>query len=83
MLNVRKEFGSLQQVIVACTENQNKHLQREESRRTPQCVQPMQNIIDANYGTSMRAIDRDLEMSEVTMHNMVQDHIRYKSNIRQ
>lgn len=54
LLKVRKERGSLQQVFVACTEEQKKKLsERAESSRTTQYVQTMQHIIDANDGTSM------------------------------
>ena len=55
--------------------------QRSDSIRTPQFVQRVQNIIDANPGTSMRAISRDLQVSEGTIRNVVHEDIRYKSYV--
>lgn len=53
------------------------HSQRSHSISRPQFVKWVQNMIAANLGTSIRAIARDLKISECTMHNTVHKDIRY------
>lgn len=54
-----------------------KHSQRSVSIRTVKVVQRMQDSIDANAGTSMKAITRDLQVSEDIICNVVHEHMSY------
>lgn len=53
------------------------HSQSSYSIRRPQFVIWVKNIIVANLGTSIRAIARDLKISECTMQNKRHRDIRY------
>ena len=56
-----------------------KHTPNSDTVRTPQFVQQVQNIIDEDLSKSIRALSRDLQVSECTIHRIVHEDIRYKS----
>ena len=55
-----------------------KHKPRSDTVRTPQFVQQVQDIIDEDLSKSIRAISRDLQVSECTIRRIVHKDIRYK-----
>ena len=55
-----------------------KHKPRSDTVRTPQFVQKVQDIIDEGPSKSIRAISRDLQVSDSTIRCIVHEDIRYK-----
>lgn len=53
-----------------------KHIERSDSIRTSQFVHRVQDIIDTNAGTPMRAIARNIHVSECTILKVVYEDIR-------
>ena len=58
-----------------------KHKPRSDTVRTPQFVHQVQDIIDQDPSKSIRAISRDLQVSECTLRRIVHEDIRYKSYV--
>ena len=58
-----------------------KHEARSDRVRTSHFVQQVQGIIHENPSKSIRAISRDLQVSECTIHRIVHEDIRYKSYV--
>jgi len=58
-----------------------KHEGRSDTVRTSQFVQQVQGIIDKDPSKSIRAISRDLQVSECTIRRIVHEDIRYKSYV--
>ena len=57
-----------------------KHKARSDTVRTSQFVQQVQDI-DEDFSKSIRAISRDLQISECTIRRIVHEDIRYKSHV--
>ncbi|XP_011068611.1 PREDICTED: uncharacterized protein LOC105154645 isoform X1 [Acromyrmex echinatior] len=77
---VRRELevsnGNVQSVAKRKT-----HKARSDTVRTSQFVQQVQGIIDEDPSKSIRAISRDLQVSECTIRRIVHEDIRYKSYV--
>ncbi|EFN60862.1 hypothetical protein EAG_00186, partial [Camponotus floridanus] len=58
-----------------------KHEPRSDKVRTPQFVQQVQGIIDEDPSKSIRAISKDLQVSECTIRRIIHEDIRYKSYV--
>ena len=58
-----------------------KHKLRSDAVRTPQLLQQVQGIIDEDPSKTIRAILRDLQVSECTIRRTVYEEIRYKSYV--
>jgi len=56
-----------------------KHETRSDKVRTSQFVQKVQGIIDEDPSKSIRAISKDLQVSECTIRRIIHEDIRYKS----
>jgi len=57
-----------------------KHKARSDTVRISQFVQQVQDI-DEDFSKSIRAISRDLQISECTIRRIVHEDIRYKSHV--
>jgi len=56
-----------------------KHETHSDKVRTSQFVQKIQSIIDEGLSKSIRAILKDLQVSECTIRRIIHEDIRYKS----
>ena len=61
------------------THKRKKHKARSDRVRTSHFVQQVQGIIDEDPSKSIKAISRDLQVSECTIYRIVHEDIRYKS----
>ncbi|XP_012058553.1 PREDICTED: uncharacterized protein LOC105621701 [Atta cephalotes] len=62
-------------------DKRKKHKACSDTVRTSQFVQQVQGIIDEDPSKSIRAISRDLQISECTIRRIVHEDIRYKSHV--
>ena len=58
-----------------------KHKLRLDTVRTPQSVQQVEDIINEDPSKFIRAISRDLQVSECTIRRILHEDIRYKSYV--
>ncbi|XP_025161066.1 uncharacterized protein LOC112589993 [Harpegnathos saltator] len=58
-----------------------KHEERSDTTRNTQFVQQVQEIVDESSSKSMRAIARDLNVSESLIRRVVHEDLRYRSYV--
>ncbi|XP_025161974.1 uncharacterized protein LOC112590242 [Harpegnathos saltator] len=58
-----------------------KHEERSDTTKNTQFVQQVQEIVDESPSKSMRAIARDLNVSESLIRRVVYEDLRYTSNV--
>jgi len=58
-----------------------RHEERSDTIRNTQFVQQVQEIVDESPSKSMRAIARDLNVSEGLIRRVVHENLRYKSYV--
>ena len=74
---VRRELEASDDNIESVTKRK-KHKARSDRVRISHFLQQVQGIIDKDPSKSIRAISRDLQVSECTIRRIVHEDIRYK-----
>ena len=62
---------------------ERKEQERERPARTPELVAQVEEMVDANPNTSVRALARETGMAEATMRQLVKEDLRMRSYVKQ
>jgi len=77
---VRRELGA-SAGDVETVAKRKRHEERSDTTRNTQFVQQVQEVVDESPSKSMRAIARDLNVSEGLIRRVVHENLRYKSYV--
>ncbi|KPU74657.1 uncharacterized protein Dana_GF26712 [Drosophila ananassae] len=66
---------------VKSTGKRKKHEQRSDCVKTPKFIEQVQDTVDLDPSKSMRAVARDLNVSEGLIRKIVHEDLRYKSYV--